>query len=137
MLKIKGKIDNKSGNGKYKGMITLMFKSGELEVVKNWRPITLLNVDYTVISILPVERLKRVLANIINTGQKGFVNGRNIFGGNMLLQDIIDYTNMEDKKVAITFLDQQITSLELNMSGLSTKKVWFWRVIQGVCWSAL
>lgn len=137
MLKIKGKIDNKSGNGKYKGMITLMFKSGELEVVKNWRPITLLNVDYTVISILPVERLKRVLANIINTGQKGFVNGRNIFGGNMLLQDIIDYTNMEDKKVAITFLDQQITSLELNMSGLSTKKVWFWRVIQGGCWSAL
>ena len=68
MLKIKGQIDNKSGNGKYKGMITLMFKSGELEVVKNWRPITLLNVDYTVISILPVERLKRVLANIINTG---------------------------------------------------------------------
>ena len=40
----------------------------------------------------------------------------------MLLQDIIDYTNMEDKKVAIIFLDQQITSLELNMSGLSTKK---------------
>ena len=37
----------------------------------------------------------------------------------MLLQDIIDYTNMEDKKVAIIFLDQQITSLELNMSGLS------------------
>jgi hypothetical protein len=47
MLKIKGQIDNKSGNGKYKGMITLMFKSGELEVVKNWRPITLLNVDHT------------------------------------------------------------------------------------------
>lgn len=41
----------------------------------------------------------------------------------MLLQDIIDYTNMEDKKVAITFLDQQITSLELNMSGLSTSLV--------------
>ena len=137
MLKIKGKIDNKSGNGKYKGMITLMFKSGELEVVKNWRPITLLNVDYKIISILPVERLKRVLANIINTGQKGFVNGRNIYGEKMLLQDIIDYTNMEDKKVAIIFLDQQITSLELNMSGLSTKKVWFWRVIQGVCLSAL
>jgi hypothetical protein len=29
---------------------------------------------------------------------------------------------MEDKNVAIIFLDQQITSLELNMSGLSTKK---------------
>ena len=137
MLKIKGKIDSKSGNGKYKGMITLMFKSGELEVVKNWRAITLLNVDYKIISILPVERLKRVLATIINTGQKGFVNERNIYGENVLLQDIIDYTNMEDKKVAIIFLDQQITSLELNMSELKKAKVRFWRVIQGVCWSAL
>jgi hypothetical protein len=27
-------------------MITLMFKSGELEVVKNWRPITLLRYFY-------------------------------------------------------------------------------------------
>jgi hypothetical protein len=36
---------------------------------------------------------------------------------------------MEDKKVAIIFLDQQITSLELNMSGLNKAKVWFWRVI--------
>jgi hypothetical protein len=35
MLKIKGKIDNKSGNGKNKGMITLMLKPGELEVAKN------------------------------------------------------------------------------------------------------
>jgi hypothetical protein len=50
-------------------------------------------------------------------------------GGNVLLQDIIDYTNMEDKKVAIIFLDQQITSLERNMSGLDKTKVWFWRVI--------
>ena len=43
-------------------------------------------------------------------------------GGGMLLQDIIDDTHMEDKKVAIIFLDKQITSLELNMSGLSTSK---------------
>ena len=47
----------------------------------------------------------------------------------MFLQDIIEYTNMKDKKVAIIFLDQQITSLELNMSELKKAKVRFWRVI--------
>jgi len=54
MLKIKGKINNKnkSGNGQYKGTITLVFKSGEREDVKNWRPITLLNVDYKILSKL-------------------------------------------------------------------------------------
>jgi hypothetical protein len=55
---------------------------------------------------LPHHRLKiRVLPNIINTDQR--VKGRNIFQGNRLLQDIIDYTEMEDEEGAIIFLDQQ------------------------------
>lgn len=49
----------------------------------------------------------------------------------MLLQDIIDYTNMKDKKVAIIFLDQQITSLELNMSGLNKTKFGFGELFRG------
>jgi hypothetical protein len=48
-----------------------------------------------------------VLPKIINTDQKGFVKGRNIFDGNRLLQDIIDYTEIEDEEGAIIFLDQQ------------------------------
>ena len=91
----------------YRGMITLMFKSGEREDIKNWRPITLLNVDYKIISKLLAERLKCVLPNIIDTDQKGFVKGRNIFQGNQLLQNIIDYTDIEDEEGAILFLDQQ------------------------------
>jgi hypothetical protein len=31
-----------------RGIITLMFKLGEREDIKNWRPITLLNVDYKI-----------------------------------------------------------------------------------------
>jgi hypothetical protein len=55
------------------------------------------------VSKILAERLKRVLPNIINTD----VKGRNIFQGNRLLQDIIDYTEMEDEEGAIIFLDQQ------------------------------
>jgi hypothetical protein len=53
------------------------------------------------------ERLKRVLPNIISTDQKGFAKGRSPFQGNRLLQDIIDYTEMEDEEGTIIFLDQQ------------------------------
>ena len=54
-------------------IITLMFKSGERRDIKNWRPITLLNVDYKIMSKILAERLKRVLPNIISTDRKGFV----------------------------------------------------------------
>lgn len=84
-----------------------MYKNGEREDIKNWRPITLLNNDYKIISKLLAERLKRILPKIINTDQKGFVQGRQIFDANRLLQDIIDYTDMTNEEGAIIFLDQQ------------------------------
>ena len=90
----------------YRGMITLLFKKGEREDIRNWRPITLLNVDYKIISKILAERLKKVLPKILNTDQKGFAKERNIFDGNRL-QNIIDYTEIEDEEGAIIFLDQQ------------------------------
>jgi hypothetical protein len=44
-----------------------------------------------------------VLPKIINTDQKWFVKGRNIFDGNRLLQDIIDYPEIEMKKERLYF----------------------------------
>jgi hypothetical protein len=51
----------------YRGIITFLFKKGEREDIRNWRPITLLNVDYKIISKILAERLKKVLPKIINT----------------------------------------------------------------------
>ena len=98
--------DKRLCESQYRGMITLLFKKGEREDIWNWRPITLLNVDYKIISKILAERLKKVLPTIINTDQKGFAKGRNIFDGNRLLQDIIDYTEIEDEEGAIIFLEQ-------------------------------
>ena len=61
-----------------RGIITLMFKSGEREDIKIWRPITLLNVDYKIVSKILAERLKRVLPNIINTDQRVGIFSRGI-----------------------------------------------------------
>ena len=47
------------------------------------------------------------MPDIIGTDQKGFVQGRNIFDCNRLLQDIIEYVDILDEQGIIIFLDQQ------------------------------
>jgi hypothetical protein len=44
----------------YKGVLTLLHKSGEREDIRNWRPLTLLNSDYKIIAKILAERLKVV-----------------------------------------------------------------------------
>jgi hypothetical protein len=42
-------MDKSLFESQYRGMLTLLFKKGEREDIRNWRPITLLNVDYKII----------------------------------------------------------------------------------------
>ena len=62
----------------YLAVIRLIFKKGERENLKNWRPISLLNTDYKILTKLLAERLIEVLPHIIHRDQKGSVKGRNI-----------------------------------------------------------
>ena len=98
---------NKLTNSQHKGIIKLLYKKGEREDIKNWRPLTLLNTDYKIIAKILSNRLKTVLPKIIHTDQKGFVAGRNIMDANRLLQDIIDYCDIENQEGSMIFLDQQ------------------------------
>ena len=88
-------------------MLTLLYKKGERADISNWRPISLLNVDYKIITKLLAERLKPLLPTIIHSDQKGYVNGRNISEANRLLQDIIDYSEQNNINSSIIFLDYQ------------------------------
>jgi hypothetical protein len=54
----------------YKGVLTLLYKSGEREDIRNWRPLTLLNSDYKIIAKILAERLKVVLPKLIHSDQK-------------------------------------------------------------------
>jgi hypothetical protein len=77
------------------------------DIKKNWRPLTLLNCDYKIISKLLAERLKNVLTKLIHPGQKELVNGRNISEANRMIQDIIQYVDEEDEEGVISFLYQE------------------------------
>ena len=86
-------------------MLTLLYKKGEREDISNWRPISLLNVDYKIITKFLAERLKPLLPKIIHSDQKGYVNGRNISEANRLLQDLIEYSEQNKINSSIIFLD--------------------------------
>ncbi len=57
------------------GIIILHYKAGEKEIPNNWRPITLLNVDY---KIILAAMLKKDTTIYIVEDQKGCVDKRNI-----------------------------------------------------------
>jgi Reverse transcriptase (RNA-dependent DNA polymerase) len=58
--------------------IKLIPKKGDTSKIKNWRPISLLNVAYKVISKAINNRLKKISGRILSRAQKGFTNNRYI-----------------------------------------------------------
>ena len=62
------------------GVVTLLEKNGKDRAeLSNWRPITLLNVDYRILTKTSSQRLKTTLPNIIHKDQNGFIPGGNIY----------------------------------------------------------
>ena len=55
------------------GIIMLIDKKGkDKRMIKNWRPISLINVDTKIISKVLAKRLEKVLASIIHANQNAF-----------------------------------------------------------------
>jgi hypothetical protein len=86
-------------------MLTLLHKGGDRDNIRNWRPITLLNSDYKIISKLLANRMKPVLNKIIHTDQKGFVAGRNIREYKRMIDDIIEVVHpcLAERDIAKNF----------------------------------
>ena len=75
------------------GIITLIPKKGKsLHTHKGWRPITLLNTDYKIVSTVIANRLKKIMSSLINPAQTAYTTGRFIGENTRLLYDIIHWT---------------------------------------------
>ena len=84
----------------------LIFKEGERKNLKNWRPISLLNVDNKICSKALANHLSKVLSSIIQNDQTCSVPGRTIFGNLSLLRDTLDYVNITNETGILLSLDQ-------------------------------
>ena len=89
-----------------RGIITLLPKEdGSSLELSNWRPITLLNIDYKIASKAIAKRLEAVLPTIVHTDQTGFIKGRYIGENIRLINDVMEYTKIGDKGGILTSLD--------------------------------
>ena len=74
-------------------VITLIEKKDQDRCdLKNWRPISLLNVDAKIASKVIAERLRRVLPDLIHENQSGYIPGRNICDNIRSILDTMEYT---------------------------------------------
>ena len=78
-------------------VIILFSKDGKDPLLtKNYRPISLLNVDYKILAKALSIRIKKVLNEIIYIDQVGYIKGRNIGEAIRLIDDMIYYTTHND-----------------------------------------
>ena len=87
-------------------VIKLVEKKGrDKRFIKNWRPISLLNVDTKLISNVLTERLKNVLPDIISKNQTAYVNNRFISEGGRLINDLLEACDTLNKKGYLVTID--------------------------------
>ena len=88
------------------GVISLIPKKDrDRTIIANWRPITLLNVDYKIFSKTIAARLKIVLPDLINEDQTGFMKNRLISENIRKVLDIINYTNQQKIPAILVSID--------------------------------
>ena len=89
-------------------------KDRDKRFIKNWRPISLLNVDSKIISKALSEKLKEVLPDLISSQQTAYVKNRHIGESRRLIPDIleiIEIRNIEDFLVTMN-IEKAFDSLD-------------------------
>ena len=73
-------------------MITLLEKKDkDRRFIKNWRPISLINVDVKIASKAIARRLESILPELIHPNQNGFIKGRSILDAAHTIDDILEF----------------------------------------------
>ena len=85
----------------------VIFKKGDCKNLKNWRPISLLNVDYKICSKVLSLRLSRVLEFIVDPDQTCSVPGRKITSNLHILGDVLDHIDRTNETGILISLDQE------------------------------
>ncbi len=86
-------------------IITLIDKGKDRLLIENWRPISLLNVDYKIASKVISARLNDNIPNLVKLNQTGFVKGRYINDTVRALFDTIEYCKISQHNGLFLMID--------------------------------
>ncbi|KAI7801458.1 pol-like protein [Triplophysa rosa] len=90
-----------------RAVVTLLPKKGDLQEIKNWRPVSLLCSDLKIFSKVLANRLKDVMGQIIHFDQTYCVPGRAITDNISLVRDILDVSTYSDLDSGLVSIDQE------------------------------
>ena len=89
------------------GAIALLYKKGDCLDPANWRPITLLCVDYKIAAKALGNRLLQVIASVVSPDESCGIPGRSLAANVRLLLDVACYADQNNIGGAIVSLDQE------------------------------
>ena len=85
------------------GLLTFLFKKGERALLSNWRPISILNIDYKILAKALSTRLRKFLAHIVADDK---TYGRAILYNVFILRDLVVICKQNSIPAAIISIDQ-------------------------------
>ena len=109
-------------------IITLIEKKDkDKHLIKNWRPISLINVDIKVASKALANRLKAVIHNLISVDQTAYVEGRFIGESIRVINGLIEHIDKEDEEGILfsTDIEKAFNSVDHNFLFVTLKRYGF------------
>ena len=88
-----------------RGILTLIPKKGNQMLLKNKRPICLLDIVYKIIAKVIANRLSSVIDKLVHNNQTGFIKGRYIGENIRLISDVIEYCQMDSTEGVLMAID--------------------------------
>ena len=90
-----------------RAVLTLLPKKGDLQDIRNWRPVSLLCTDYKLLSKVLATRMREVIGQVTHCDQTYCVPGRLISDNVLLIRDVMAVSRTLGLGTGLISLDQE------------------------------
>lgn len=89
------------------GIMSILYKKGDKLEAKNYRPVTLLNTDYKIMTKTIAIELGKIAPDLVHPNQTGFIPGRGLFDNVQLTHMTLAWCEQTETNGSIIGLDQE------------------------------
>ncbi|XP_071719506.1 uncharacterized protein [Rutidosis leptorrhynchoides] len=92
-------------NGCNSSFFTMLPKVDSPLLVKDYRPISLIGIQYKILAKILASRLSLVIDSVISNNQSAFVKGRQILDGPLIINELVDWCKRKKKQAMLLKVD--------------------------------